>query len=325
MLIENTLLSIVIPTRNRAVFLKETLNKLIENLKYNIEIIIVDGNSSDNTFAIVNQVTSIYHNIKYFNLTDNNGFDFDLNYGINQAQSKFCWMFSDDDIVYGNDLNLIVEKINYLQDHDLILVNASIYNIDFSEIIQSKFVDLNNRSGNDAQEIFNYFISYLSFFGGCIISRNYWINSNPEKYFGSLFVHVGVIFSDSLVKWHWISEPFIRIRYGNASWAKNSLEIWLTLWPNLLYSLNNINNNVIKKQINTTPIMHLKKFILFKALGRYNKTKAKNVYKTYNEIYLNIIQFIIMLIPHKICYIFSFFIAKVYKKHTILYDLKNIN
>ena len=40
-------------------------------------------------------------------------------------------MFSDDDIVQGKDLNIIIEKINYLQDHNLILLNASIYNIDF--------------------------------------------------------------------------------------------------------------------------------------------------------------------------------------------------
>ena len=324
MLINNSILSIVIPTRNRAEYLKETLYNLIENLIYNIEIIIVDGNSSDNTFDIINELSSTYQNIKYFKLTDNKGFDFDLNYGIINSTSKFCWMFSDDDIVQGKDLNIIIEKINYLQDHNLILLNASIYNIDFTEVLQNKFIDLKTKSGNDAQEIFDSFISYLSFFGGCIINRNYWIKADSEKYFGTLFVHIGVIFSDKRIKWHWISEPYIKIRYGNASWAKNSLEIWLTLWPNLLNSLNIINKNAINKQIYTTPLIHLKKFILFKALGTYNNAKANKVYKTYDEFYLKIIQFIVNLIPRKICFTISIILAKIFKKHTILYDLKNI-
>ena len=229
-------------------------------------------------------------------------------------------MFSDDDIVQGKDLNIIIEKINYLQDHNLILLNASIYNIDFTEVLQNKFIDLKTKSGNDAQEIFDSFISYLSFFGGCIINRNYWIKADSEKYFGTLFVHIGVIFSDKRIKWHWISEPYIKIRYGNASWAKNSLEIWLTLWPNLLNSLNIINKNAINKQIYTTPLIHLKKFILFKALGTYNNAKANKVYKTYDEFYLKIIQFIVNLIPRKICFTISIILAKIFKKHTILYE-----
>jgi glycosyltransferase involved in cell wall biosynthesis len=324
MLIDNSIRSVEIPTRNISLFLKETLNELIDKLNYNIEIIIIDGNSNDNTFDIINELNSKYKNIKYFKLTDNKGFDFDLNYGITKATSEFCWMFSDDDIVHGSDLNTIIEKLIHYYDHDLILVNASVYNRDFTEIIQSKFVDLKSKSGINPEVIFDLFINYLSFFGGCIIKRNYWINANPEKYFGTLFVHIGVVFSNNSIKWHWIGEPYIKIRYGNASWSENSLEIWLTLWPKLLNNLTSINRSTINKHINTTPLIHLKKFILFKALGRYNINKAKNVYKTYNEIYLNIIQFIVMLIPQKVCHIISFIVAKISNKNTILYDLKYV-
>ena len=50
----------------------------------------------------------------------------------------------------------------------------------------------------------------------------------PKKYFGSCFIHIGVIFqdqlpSDTLV----ISESFIIIRYGNAQWSDRAFEIWM--------------------------------------------------------------------------------------------------
>jgi hypothetical protein len=232
-------------------------------------------------------------------------------------------MFSDDDIVNGFDVNIIIEKIQQYKNYDLLLVNASVYNLNFSEIIQNKFIEYNDSEGDNSQELFDRFISYLSFFGGCIISRSYWIKSEPEKYYGSLFVHIGVIFSSISIKWYWISEPFVKIRYGNASWQKNSLEVWLTLWPNLLTKLNNINRSKLAKHISLSPFSHFKKFILFKALGLYNNKKAKNVFKLYNNIYLIIIQYIVSIIPQRICYFISLKIAIMYNKKTILYDLKH--
>jgi glycosyltransferase involved in cell wall biosynthesis len=53
--IENQILSIIIPTRNREKELSDTLANLTLELNHNIEIIIVDGNSSDNTTEKVNK------------------------------------------------------------------------------------------------------------------------------------------------------------------------------------------------------------------------------------------------------------------------------
>ena len=98
----------------------------------------------------------------------------------------------------------------------------------------------------------------------------------------------------------------------------------MTLWPKLLNELNYIDPIIKNSQIDNSPLSHLKKFILFKALGKYNKIKAKNVYKTYNKAYLILIQFIVELMPQKICYLISFFFAKIFNKKTILYDLKMV-
>jgi glycosyltransferase involved in cell wall biosynthesis len=316
------LLSIVIPTRNRSKYLFETLNNIFNNLKVDIELIVVDGNSIDDTQFVVESFINNNYNIRYFKLTDGKGFDFELDFGIRQTKSLFCWMFSDDDIIEGKNINIIYDLLSTLLDKDLVLLNSSIWNSDFTKQIKSRFLDFDKISGYGSDELFNKFIDYLSFFGGCIIKRTYWIQSEPAKYFGSLFVHIGVIFSKSDLKWYWYDKPVIQIRYGNASWFIKSLKVWLILWPNLLMSLKSIKNELILKKIKLSPTGHFKKFLYFKAIGVYDKKDAQKVYKTYQNFSLKIIILIIDFIPRKICYYFSFIFAFILKKETLLYDLK---
>ena len=319
------LLTIVIPTRNRAKFLHNTLYNLLNDLEYYIEIIIIDGNSADNTKEVVDSFILQNHYIKYFKLIDGKGFDFELDFGIKECTTKYCWMFSDDDLVSGKDVNKLLNRIQILKDYDLILINSSIYNVDFTKIISDKFIETPDCEGNNANDLFDKFISYLSFFGGCIINRNYWISSNAKRYFGSLFVHIGVIFSTKNINWYWINDPIIKIRYGNASWSNNALEIWLTFWPNLLTELHEIDKNLIQRKIKNFPYTHLKKFIFFKALGVYDKKKAYMVFRSYNIFYLNIVILIVSIIPKYFCFLISYSVAYILNKKVILYDLKHIN
>ena len=78
---------------------------------------------------------------------------------------------------------------------------------------------------------------YLSFIGGIIIQRQLWRARDKASYFGSDFIHFGVVFQqplpgDTLV----IAEPLIIIRYGNASWLARYFEIWMFKWPGLVWS-----------------------------------------------------------------------------------------
>lgn len=302
----DTLLSIIIPTRNRSKYLFETLNSIYYNLKVDIEIIIVDGNSTDDTEFIVESFKKKDYKITYFKLTDGRGFDYELDFGFNQAKSIFCWMFSDDDLIFGEEVNNIHNLLSSLLDKDIVLLNSSIWNTDFSQEIRSKFLDIKEINGLGSEELFKNFIDYLSFFGGCIIKRTYWIESEPTKYFGSLFVHIGVIFSKPNPKWYWYDKPVIKIRYGNASWFVKSLKVWLILWPNLLLNLKTINKDLILKKIKPTPMTHFKKFLLFKAIGVFDKNDAMQVFKTYNNFFLKFVIHVINFTPRKLCYFISF-------------------
>ena len=61
-------ISIVICTYNRAQILEKCLNYLVEQTesKENIEVLIIDNNSSDSTAEVVNLFCEMRHNFKYF-------------------------------------------------------------------------------------------------------------------------------------------------------------------------------------------------------------------------------------------------------------------
>lgn len=62
------LLSICIPTYNRAEYLKQTVNSIVENEGFcdDVEIVISDNCSTDNTEEVCKKFTQKYSNIKYF-------------------------------------------------------------------------------------------------------------------------------------------------------------------------------------------------------------------------------------------------------------------
>jgi len=52
---ESNLVSIILPTYNRSSFIKDSVNSLISQTYQNIEIIVVDDGSTDNTKHIIEQ------------------------------------------------------------------------------------------------------------------------------------------------------------------------------------------------------------------------------------------------------------------------------
>ena len=66
-------LSFCITTRNRADFIGEALDSIISQAGDNVEIVVVDGASTDNTTEVVGQYQKKFNNIVYRRLEKNGG------------------------------------------------------------------------------------------------------------------------------------------------------------------------------------------------------------------------------------------------------------
>ena len=71
---------------------------LLQQSYFNLEIIVIDDNSQDNTELIVNKLVKAHNNLKYIRLTENLGTYFAKNIGIQAAQGEY--LFFQDNYVY---------------------------------------------------------------------------------------------------------------------------------------------------------------------------------------------------------------------------------
>jgi abequosyltransferase len=90
-------ISFCIPTRNFGAFIGETLDSLVMQCGPEDEIVIVDGNSTDNTSQIVAAFAEKFPRITYERNNVNRGVDRDLARAVELAKGDYCWLFSADD------------------------------------------------------------------------------------------------------------------------------------------------------------------------------------------------------------------------------------
>lgn len=118
------LISVILPTFNHAKFLKKAIESILKQSYYNWELIIVDNNSIDETFEIVNSYPD--KRIKYFKIQNKGVIAASRNLGINLSTGSWIAFIDSDDWWTSNKLAKSIEQINTnkfdLIYHDLFLV-----------------------------------------------------------------------------------------------------------------------------------------------------------------------------------------------------------
>ncbi|MFA5329305.1 MAG: glycosyltransferase family 2 protein [Prolixibacteraceae bacterium] len=107
------LLTIAIPTWNRANQLGEALNHLLPQIEHYtgiIEFIISDNASSDNTIDIIDHAIKKYQSINFilYRQKENNGFFGNFHKCISLGTGKYFWLLSDDDFVFEGVISLLI-------------------------------------------------------------------------------------------------------------------------------------------------------------------------------------------------------------------------
>ncbi|QTY28145.1 glycosyltransferase family 2 protein [Flavobacterium sp. CS20] len=96
---QNPLVSVIIPTYNRAHLIGETLDSVLAQTYQNWECIIVDDGSTDNTDEVVGAYVKKDQRFKYFHRPDEHlpGGNGARNYGFKMSQGEYVnWLDSDD-------------------------------------------------------------------------------------------------------------------------------------------------------------------------------------------------------------------------------------
>lgn len=266
-----TKLSICIATYKRGAFIGETLDSILNQMEPGVEIVVVDGASPDNTRDVMARYVSNYPEIRYFCEPVNSGVDADFDKAVGYARGDYCWLMTDDDLLKSGALKTVLSTLG--GGDDLIIVNSEIRNADMSVVFEKQRLvsdaDKQYRAA-DKEELFSDTAAYLSFIGCVVIRREYWLSRARDIYYGTLFIHVGVIFqSPPVEKVRVIANPLIAVRYGNAMWTSRGFEIWMFKWPKLIWSFPDFSDVSKRKVCRRDPWRSAKTLFYNRALGAY--------------------------------------------------------
>jgi glycosyltransferase involved in cell wall biosynthesis len=120
------LVSLLVPTYNRAGSLSATLPTVLSQEHPNLEILISDNGSSDDTEAVCRDAAARDSRIRYFRHERNIGLYQNHNFLIDQSRGDFICFFHDHDT---REPNLVPEYLSFLQAHPDVGVVCSDWNI----------------------------------------------------------------------------------------------------------------------------------------------------------------------------------------------------
>lgn len=107
--------SVIVPTFNSSMYIRRCIESILNQTESNLEIIIIDDGSIDNTFDICKRYQVIDDRVKYY-YTENNGVSAARNKGLNIASGKYILFVDSDDCLVTTCLKTctdIMESTDY--------------------------------------------------------------------------------------------------------------------------------------------------------------------------------------------------------------------
>lgn len=124
----NDLVSVIIPVYNVEKYVKEAIQSIQNQTYKNLEIIIIDDGSTDDTYSIIKELARSDDRIKFYKNEKNLKIVKTLNRALSLATGSYIVRMDGDDV---SKLDRIERKVNFLeQNPDIDLVGCSLISID---------------------------------------------------------------------------------------------------------------------------------------------------------------------------------------------------
>lgn len=255
-------MSVIVPTYNRANLLGETIRSILNQSYKNLELIIVDDGSTDNTEEVITSFTD--DRIIYIKTQNWGGPARPRNIGIKKAKGEYLAFSDDDDIWMENKLEIQIEKI---KETNCFLLSSNVIYFAFDttkQIGKSK-----NRPIKNIQD----FISQNQINTSSVIVRNTNDIIFPEDK-NLIAIEDYALWLDLYIKsqsFEFINSPLLFYRIGNhnitkGNWYKNHLRlIYLYMILMLTYPDLKIRGILMKKALVN----------MIKAFVKYNIIKLR--------------------------------------------------
>ena len=122
------LVSVIVPIYNAEKYLKETIESIVNQTYENIEILLINHNSTDKSIDIMDLFNDSYSRVKIINLDINKGGPaYPRNIGIENAEGRYIAFIDSDDVWHEDKLKI---QIDYMIDNNLNFSSTNMNSID---------------------------------------------------------------------------------------------------------------------------------------------------------------------------------------------------
>ena len=290
-------ISVIIPVYNSENSIKSSVRSVQNQNMDEIEIILVNDLSKDNSLKIIKEMKNEDNRIKIINNEKNMGTLYSRCIGVLQAKGKYILALDNDDMFLDEDVFEIIYKEAEKKNFDIIgfkAIDSPSYNASINEFINNQFHEHKNNLILHQPElgIFpiskngNYFPNDFHIWGKCIRTNIYIksINAMGIKRYSTFMswhedtVMVFIIFNFSKTFkfigkygiFHLISE-----RTASFTQSKDNIMFGEIFFLDIIYDFSK--NNIKDKKIVAEKAIELKDLKLFNITNNKNKNYLKNV------------------------------------------------
>jgi len=270
-------ISICIPTYNRATLIAETLDSILAQITGECEVVISDNASTDRTPEVISRYVDKCDNIRYYRNETNIGPDRNYDRVVELSRGEYCWLMADDDLMKPGAIEAVLNAISEC-DHSLLVINAERRNFNLSQVLQSRIYDIVEDRTYPPEKADSLAVDgcCLIVVCGLVLKRAVWLSRERNRYYGSMFLHVAIIFPRPLPSSvRIIATPLITVRDGHVRtfWSE-AFEILMIQWPLLVWSFP-LGDDAKKKITPREPWKDLKLLLFFRGAGWYSFAEYK--------------------------------------------------
>jgi abequosyltransferase len=263
------LLSICIPTYNFGKYIGQTLDSILPQTAKEVEVIILDGGSTDETGEVVAARQRDCEQLAYFRQDFRGGIDRDIEKVVSLARGKYCWLFSADDIMLPGAIGKVLNAIKsnddvYICEH--ILCNLEMVPISdyppFNNLRHPRLFNLGDSVQRKA-----YFCmartseAFFSFMSGPVFKKEVWDGAKtPESFRGTCWIVAGHLLSmiSKGITVKYLNETLLHKRGENDSFSDRGL---INRYRIAIEAFQHVGNSIFGKH--SEEALHIRRVLQF--------------------------------------------------------------